>query len=530
METKKGFRIRKGVFIPLCVIYVVVTLLGIFVPEAFASVENAIVNLAAGWFGWLYQLITIVLIILCVWVLFSKKLGNIRIGGPNAKPLMSKWNWFAISLCGGIATGIVFWGIAEPITHYIDGIPGLVEGGGTRMSALYALSTCYMHWGLPLYAYYCAVGMLIGVCVYNLGQSYNVSSSLYPLLGDRANGKLGSVVDLLCVFGIAGGVSASLGVASMQLGSGIGMLANFKPTALHWFIITVCIVVTFIVSSYTGISRGVRWLSDKNAKIYILLLVYVFFCAKTKEILAMSTESMGFFAQNWIIQNTYLGVMVEEGAKTSMWPTWWTINYWSFMIAYTPLTGMFLAKIAQGRTLKEFSLFNFILPGVFGMIWFAIFGSAAIYMEANGAGIHDAMVNMGTEATVFAFFKNLPFSTVLSVVFMITAFLSVVTLCDSMTTTISSITLEGEDVASKEPPAKIKIFWGIVMAALAFINILVAGITGNTTGINATKLLAITCAFPLLFVVVAMAGSCIKLFMNYYKNYASEEEKKVAEE
>lgn len=519
---KKGFQIRKSVFIPLCAIYILVTLLGIIVPEAFAAAENAIVNFAAGWFGWLYQITTIVLIVICVWVLFSKKVGNIRIGGPKAKPTMSKWNWFAISLCGGIATGIVFWGIAEPITHYIEGIPGLVEGG-SRLSALYALSTTYMHWGFPLYAYYCAAGILIGVCVYNLGKPYNVSSSLYPLVGDRINGGFGSFIDLLCVFGIAGGVSASLGVASMQLGSGLGQLFGFTPSPMHWFIITLAIVAVFIMSSYTGISRGVRWLSDKNAKIYIVLLIYVFFCASTKEILAMSTESMGFFAQNWIVQDTYLGVMVD-GAQTSMWPTWWTINYWSFMIAYTPLTGMFLAKIAQGRTLKEFALFNFVLPGAFGMLWFAIFGSAAIYMEAGGAGIHDAMTAKGTEATVFAFFDNLPLSTILSVVFMITAFLSVVTLCDSMTTTVSSITLEGKDVASEEPPARIKIFWGIVMAALAFVNILVAGITGNTSGINATKLLAITCAFPLLFVVVAMAISCFKLLGKYAESYAKEEQ------
>ena len=525
---KKGlgnFKIRKGVFYPLCAIYLIVILLGVFMPEAFAAFENGVVSLAAGWFGWLYQIITIVLVVICVWVLVSKKVGNIKIGGPDAKPTMSKWNWFAISLCGGIATGIVFWGIAEPITHFIDGIPGLVEGGGTRMSALYALSTCYMHWGLPLYAYYCAAGIAIGVCVYNLKQPYNVSSSLYPLLGERANGAFGSVVDLLCVFGIAGGVSASLGVASMQLGAGLGILANFTPNAVHWAIIMVFIVATFIISSYSGINRGVRWLSDKNAKIYMLLLIYVFFCAQTKEILAMGTESMGFFAQNWIVQNTYLGVMAD-GASTAMWPTWWTINYWSFMIAYTPLTGMFLAKIAQGRTLKEFSLFNFVLPGLFGMLWFAIFGSAAIYMELNGAGIYDTMSAKGLESTVFAFFSNLPAGTVLSVVFMITAFLSVVTLCDSMTTTISSMTLTGEDVAGKEPPGKIKVFWGIVMASLAFINIFVAGITGNTSGINATKLLAITCAFPLLFIVVVMAISCFKLLGSYYKKYATEEEKK----
>lgn len=156
----------------------------------------------------------------------------------------------------------------------------------------------------------------------------------YRLLDERANGAFGSVVDLLCVFGIAGGVSASLGVASMQLGAGLGILANFTPNAVHWAIIMVFIVATFIISSYSGINRGVRWLSDKNAKIYMLLLIYVFFCAQTKDILAMGTESMGFFAQNWIVQNTYLGVMAD-GASTAMWPTWWTINYWSFMIAYS---------------------------------------------------------------------------------------------------------------------------------------------------------------------------------------------------
>mgnify|MGYP002515577353 FL=1 len=513
----KKFSIRKNVFIPLCAIYVFVIILGVVAPDGFAAVENAISGFAADWFGWAYQLVTIALVIISAWALFSKKVGSIRIGGENAKPTMSKWSWFVICLCSSIATGIVFWGIAEPITHYVNGIPGLVEGG-THMSALYAISTCYMHWGLPLYAYYCAIGIVIGVCVYNVGLPYNVSSGLYPLLGQRTNGKIGDVVDLLCVFGIAGGVSACLGVAAMQLGSGIGILADFKPTAVHWAIITAVIVIVFIAGSYSGIGRGMRWLSDKNTKIYFLLLIYVLFVSQTKEVLAMSTESLGFFAQNWIVQNTYLGVMAD-GVNTSMWPTWWTINYWSFAIAYTPLMGMFFAKIAQGRTLREFSLYTFVLPGAFGMIWFGIFGSAAIYMEANGAGIYDTMSALGVEATVFAFFENLPLSKLLDIAFLFTAFLSVVTLCDSMTTTIASITLKGEGLADEEPPGWSKIFWGVVMALLAFVNIFVAGITGNTSGINATKLLAITCAFPLLFVIIAMVISCFRLLANYHEKY-----------
>ena len=125
----KKFSIRKNVFIPLCAIYLFVIILGVVTPDGFAAVENVISGFAAEWFGWAYQLVTIALVIISVWALFSKKAGSIRIGGENAKPTMSKWSWFVICLCSSIATGIVFWGIAEPITHYVNGIPGLCEGG-----------------------------------------------------------------------------------------------------------------------------------------------------------------------------------------------------------------------------------------------------------------------------------------------------------------------------------------------------------------------------------------------------------------
>ena len=517
MKKDKRFSIRKAVFFPLLAIYAAVIALGIISPKMFTQVENTVVKFACNWFGWLYQYLTIGMVIICVWVLFSKKIGSIRLGGKDAKPVMSKWNWFAVSLCGGIATGIVFWGIAEPITHFVDGIPGL-SVGGTREAALYALSTCYMHWGFPLYAYYAVAGIGIGIAVYNMRLSYTVSSGLYSLVGRRINGRLGDIIDLLCLFSIAGAVSACLGVASMQIGSGTGLLAGFTPTPKTWAIILVIIVATFVISSYTGVQKGLRWMSDKNAKIYLLLLLYVFIVANTKNILAMSTESTGFFAQNWIVQNTYLGVMAD-GTSNSQWPVWWTLNYWSFMVAYTPMMGIFLAKIARGRTLREFVLFNFALPGGFGMLWFSIFGSASINMEINGAGIYEAMKNTGLESTIFAFFKNLPFSSILSVIFILTAFLSVVTLADGMTTTITTMTLTSKVADSAEPPSSFKVFWGVIMASLAFINIASAAITGNTSGIDATKLLAITCAFPLLFVVLLLAIACVKTLRQYHEKY-----------
>lgn len=499
----------------MVILYVLVIVVGLVSPEAFSGAESAIVNFACLNFGWLYQIVTIVLLFMSFWFLFSNKIGNIKIGGENCKPIMSKWNWFVISLCGGIATGIVFWGIAEPVTHFMSPIPFVMDSydPATPKAAVYSLSTCFMHWGLPLYAYYCVLGVGLGIAIYNLKLPYRLCSCLYPILGEKAMGWIGTVVDILCIFGLAGGVSASLGVSAMQLGAGIGILTGLTPSHVMWTVILLTIVITFIISSYTGIGRGVRFLSDKNAKIYIGLMIFVLLFGPTAKILNMTVEALGFHIPAYFMQDTFLAGMTGD-----MWPTWWTLNYWSFMIAYAPLLGMFLAKIARGRTIKEFALFNFLLPGGFGIIWFGIFGSASMHYELNGAAsIWESMQNLGTESAVFAFFANLPLSTVLDVLFMITAFLSVVTLADSMTTTISSLTIKSKLAATAEPPARIKIFWGIVMSALALINIVTASTVGEVSSINATKQLAITCAFPLLFVTCAMLFCTFKMLLQYEK-------------
>ena len=509
---KEKVSIRKPVFITMVALYAAIIILGLVSPESFASAEGAIVNFAAAGFGWLYDLVALAMLFICIWVMFSKKVGEIRIGGKNAQPIMSRWSWFVISLCGGIATGIVFWGIAEPITHFMSGIPGLPFEPETSDAALYSLSTCYLHWGPVLYAFYAVMGIGVGVAVYNMRLPYRVCSTLYPILGKKAMGTLGMIVDIFCIFGLAGGVSASLGVSAMQLGAGLGLLTGLTPSNMVWTLILITIVITFIISSYTGIGRGVRFLSDKNAKIYMGLMAFVLLFGPTKYIVNMTTEALGFHIQNLFRQSTFLDTF--EGG---MWPTWWTINYWSFMIAYTPLIGMFLAKIAQGRTLKEFTIYNFLLPGSFGVIWFGIFGSASIHIQHNTGGIWESMSELGTESAVFAFFEHFPLSRFLDALFMITAFLSVVTLADSMTTTISSLSIKAKDAANVEPPAPIKIFWGVVMSALALINIITANNVGKVSGINATKQLAIVSAFPLLFIMVAIVYSTVKMLVQYSK-------------
>ncbi|MBQ9646917.1 MAG: BCCT family transporter [Oscillospiraceae bacterium] len=506
--------IRKPVFITMAILYVAIIVLGLAAPEWFATGEESIVNFACLNFGSLYDLLTLGLVFFCVWVMFSKKVGDIRIGGKDAKPIMSKWNWFVISLCGGIATGIVFWSIAEPITHFTEGIPGFANlyAPGTEQGAMLALATTYLHWGISEYAYYCVAGIAIGIAVYNMKLPYRVSACLYPILGKKAMGVIGTIVDILCVFGLAGGVSASLCEGALQLGAGIGILTGLTPGNVMWIIILVATVITFIISSYTGIGKGVRFLSDKNAKLYMGLMVFVILFGPTSFILNNATQALGFHAEHFFTQSTYL-----SGYDQDMWPTWWTINYWSWMIAYAPLMGIFLAKVARGRTLREFTIYNFLLPGGFGILWFGIFGSSAIFYEINGGGIYQSMQDLGTESAVFAFFKNMPLSSILSVIFLFTAFLSIVTLCDSMTTTISSLSINSKNAATAEPPAKIKIFWGVTVSLVCFVNLATASSVGNVSGIDATKQLAITAAFPLLIVMILMLISGVMMLRNYEK-------------
>ena len=512
----KKVTIRKPVFITMAAIYIFVIVLGLVSPEKFANAEAAIVDFACINFAWMYQILTVCLIGFCFWVMFNKKVGDIKLGGKDAKPFMSKWAWFVITLCGGIATGIVFWGIAEPLTHFFDGIPLFpgIEPGSPEAAKL-ALSTTYLHWGLGEYAYYAVPGIVIGFAVYNMKLPYRISSCLYPLFGKAVMGKVGTFIDILCVFGIAGGVSASLCEGALQIGAGLGIITSVTPGHFIWLVILTTVVITFILSSYTGINKGVRFFSDANAKIYLALLAFVLFFGPSMYILNLATEAMGWHVSHFFEQVFYTGSWNVIDGEPDMWPTWWTVNYWSWMIAYAPLMGIFLAKVARGRTLREFTIYNFILPGLFDCIWFGIFGGAAIKFDQDtGSSIWNLMGESGTEAAVFGFFENLPATKILQVVFIFTVFISIVTLADSMTTTISSLSINAKNAATVEPPAKIKIFWGICLSLVAFVNLATASTVGKVSGIDATKSLAISVAFPLTFVMILILVAGVKMLVN----------------
>jgi len=498
--------IRKVIFIPMGILFIGIILMGIIDPVTFYNVENAISNFQYDWFGWLYAIMAIFSVFFLIWLGLSKH-GDIVLGGKDAKPILSRWNWFAISLTGGIGTGIVFWGVAEPIFHLNQPIPGLGLEPGSAEAALSALSVTYLHWGLPSYAHYCLFGVAVGFAIHNMKLPFRISSVLYPLFGKRSMGTIGVVVDNVCLYAIAVSVSAILAVATLQFGAGFDAVFGIAPSNFVRGIVLLVIVATFIVSSYTGLQKGIRKLSDMNAKVFLALLAFIFVFGATQFSLFFSVEAMGEAANSFFTRMTYLGTI--SGNK---WPMWWTVIYWIWMLVYAPMVGLFLGKIAKGRTVKEFIVMNLLVPGGFAMLWFGVFGANAIKLELDtGGAIWNVIQTQGLEASVFSFLSNYPLASLTSIAFMITLFLSVVTLCDSMTSTISSMSIDIPKNSSVEPPSRIKIFWGIVMSSVAFLSIIAT--SSSTDGaidmIQSTKLLPMTAGLPALLVYVAMAISTI---------------------
>lgn len=498
---------RKSIMIPMTVIFLVVIILGVLKPEILYNIENDIVTFTTKSFGWLFQLSAVVFLFICIWVMFSKY-GDIRLGGEDAKPTMSYWNWFCISLTAGIGTGILFWGIAEPITHFMNPPKALGIIPGSEAAAMFSMNTTFTHWTFYPYSMYAISGVCIAFAIYNMKLPCRVSSVLYPLFNKKVSYRVESLVDNICLFAMAGGVAAILGVGTIQISKGLNIILGVPNNKFTWIIIVSIIVTTYIISSITGIDKGIKWISDKNTKLFIGLMAFIFILGPTSFILSLGTQAIGNFASNFLQISTYLSPI--DGSD---WPRWWPIYYWAIWLAYAPLNGMFFAMISKGRTIREFMVMNLVIPALFGMLWFTIFGGAAIHQELSYGELWPAIQNSGMEVSLFAFLTQYPFTKILSIFFILAIFISIVTMCDSVTTTVSTLSIKTYKDEKIKASYKINIFWGILMASMAIVNLVCAG--GKISGIDATKQIATVAGFPILFFMITLAFCLIKMLVKH---------------
>ena len=468
--------------------------------------EKAFYSSVSGAMGWIstnfgsFFLLSMFSFVVFLVGLALSRFGNIRFGGDGAQPDFSYWNWFAMSLCAGIATGILFWGIAEPIYHVAGPPSSLGLEPNSRGAALFSISTCFLHYTVIPYAAYLICAVPIALAYYNHHRNFTVSSGLYFLLGDRCDGGLGKAINCLCLFAIAGGLAASLGGGVLQISQGLNVIFGIAPSKFIWLIVSMSIVFAYTLSSYTGLQKGIRILSDNNAKAYALILLLVILLGPTRFIFNLGVESLGIFLDNFCSKALFSAAVSDD-----QWPSWWTIFYWAFWAAYAPLVGLFLSRLAKGRTLREFIFMNMLAPSMFSIIWFCGFGGTAIDIQINqGIDLLAQMKAQGMEVAVFNIFENFPMGTFLMGLFMVCVVISFITIADSMTSCMAAMSTRGITVDDdSEAPARLKIIWGIIIGFFAYVMIAAAGSDG-------IKTVVVLSGFPILFIMISMIASTLK--------------------
>lgn len=493
------------VAIPL-VLMGAVLIMGIVDPNFADTMTNLFLGLMHGG-GWLVALGILLFIGFLVFV-YIHPIGNTKFGGTDAKPKYSTWNWWAISLCAGIGTGIVFWGATEPLSIAFTPPASAGVEPGSYAAIIWSMAKCFQHWSFQPYSIYAVAGICCGYAYWNMGKDYASSAGLcYFKNGKDLNSKFSAILDGIVLFAIVGGTAGSLGWGLLQIGSGLNFVFNIEPGPMVWTAIAVVIIISYTISSSTGLDKGIQWLSDKNAWFFIALLVFVFICGPWQYICNLTVESFGYYINNIISLTSYTSPDILPLAEAEMWPQWWDLYWMTDWLSFGPIVGLFLVKMAYGRTIRQFITVNVILPSIFGVIWFGIFGGFAINVQLTGAyDLVTYYADAGAEAFMMKFFDFVPGSEIIRVLMLILIALSFITLADSMTSTISQMSMK-QSAGMKEAPLPVKVFWGVLIGAVSVLFV----VTGGINGIKIVKTIA---GYPMLFIEIAMIIGFLKYFLS----------------
>ena len=500
--------LRMSVILIPGLIFISVITLGFYFGDYFIATLNTAFEWLMWNAGWMLSIGMLLFVGFMVVLLFHP-IGKIKLGGQKAKPNMTYWQWFAVSLTAGIGTGIVFWGSANPLLHTMNPAPGLGYEAGSNSAVIWAMRTTFMHWTLTPYAIYVTFAVILAYVFYNMKRKQNVSAGFVPLIGDAAEKpKFAAFIDTLTVFAIVGGIAGSFGFGLLQLRSGLETIFDIEISG-NWiyFVIAAVIIVAYIISSLTGLSKGITFLAKGNTKIFLGLMIFFLVFGPTAYIFNLMTQSVGSYIGNFVESMVY----TEPFPNSELWPQWWDMFWWADWLSFGPIMGLFFLKLGYGRTIRQFVVVNWLLPAVFGIIWFSVFGGTVLYAQLfQEIDMNYILEVDGAESLAFATFDLVPLSAILRVVMFITIVISFVTLSDSMVSTISTTSLK-ENSKVSEAPAYLKIFWGVLIGGAA----LVFSLTGGIEGIQMVKTFA---GFPILFVGVGMLVGFIKYMSKRPRN------------
>ncbi|WP_121605035.1 BCCT family transporter [Virgibacillus sp. Bac332] len=446
-------------------------------------------------FGWFYLLSATAFLGFAIYLIFSKY-GNIKLGRPGDKPEYSYLTWFAMLFSAGMGIGLVFWGAAEPISHFHNPPFGEAE---TNDAAKAAMQYSFFHWGFHPWAIYATIALALAYFKFRKQAPGVVSAILEPLFGDRIKGGWGTAVDFIVVFATIFGVSTSLGLGAIQISGGLSFVTGIESTITLQLIIIAIVTVLYMTSAMTGLNRGIKYLSNANLMLALLLMLFVLFLGPTNFIMNFFTTTLGSYLQNLPSMSLRMTPFNEENAE---WINGWTIFYWAWWIAWAPFVGTFIARVSRGRTIREFVLGVLLVPTIFGALWFSVFGGSAIHLEANaGANIMQYIESGGEQLALFAVLEQFPIGIVISIIAILLICTFFITSADSATFVLGMQTTGG----SLDPANSVKFIWGIIQSSAAAV-LLWQG------GLNALQTASIIAAFPFAMIMLLVVISLVKSF------------------
>ena len=447
--------------------------------------------------GWLFSLVASGFVLFVIW-LAASKFGRIPLGRDDEGPEFKTVSWIAMMFSAGMGIGLMFYGVSEPLSHFVTPPPGTGTAGNPE-AVQNAMATTLFHWTLHPWAIYAVVGLAVAYGVFRRGRSLLISSAFAPLLGEkRAGGPAGRVIDMLAIFATLFGSAASLGLGALQIGSGLQIVAGLGKTG-NMVLVGIIAVLTacFILSAVSGVAKGIQWLSNINMVLALVLAVFVFVVGPTVFILNLVPTAVGSYFQDLAMMSARTDA--AGGDAMQEWLSGWTIFYWAWWVSWTPFVGIFIARISRGRTIRQFVTGVLLVPSAVSLVWFAIFGGAGIDVQRGGT---DLAGSASAEASLFGLLAEMPLATITSVVVMLLVAIFFVSGADAASIVMGTLSERG----TLAPSRKTVIFWGAATGAVAAVMLLV----GGEDALSGLQNITIVAALPFLLVMIGLAVALVK--------------------
>lgn len=472
---------------------------GCFFPEKLDYYCNTIKNFITFNYGWYFVLVTASYIIIGFLVAASRY-GNMILGKHDDKPEFSTITWIAMLFSCGIGVGYVLWGAAEPLFHFMntpyDAMPG------TKEALPVSIRIATMHWGFHSWMGYSIVGLCIAFPALRLGKPMALSTALYGLLEEKIHNSFwAKLVDVIGAIATVGGLSTALGLGIISLNYGAEVILGFSIGLSGKILIMLIIIGIYIISTMTGIQKGMTYLSNANILIAIFWCTFVLSNGETNTLMRLLVNTIGDYFHKLIPMSFY-----TDPHNNSSWISNWTIFYWLVVISWAPFVGGFIARISKGRTIREYIIGAVIIPSSFGLVWFTIIGGQSVLLELKGIAPMWDIVSKDVGGGVYTLLKTMPYSYFMTVLVFINMLLFLVTSADSGSFFLAMLMSNG----AYEPKTAMKVLWGSFLGLLALV-LLISG------GLQALQAATIIAGTPFAIVIVFMLWALIRTLQSEYE-------------